>query len=382
MKTKKKSEITGAAEGPFFRQFDASLATLGLFALATGAVLYFAANLLIPIAFAGLISLLLSPAVRYLTRWHIPTALASLLVIAMLVVTAAAALTNLAEPANQWLSEAPTSVRELQRKAFGPKEQLANIQELADEVEELTTSDSPDRPQPVVVTGPSVLETFVGGVPVLVANIGIVIFLTYFLLASGDQLLRRITQCGRNWSEQRRIVSISRQLQSDLSRYLVTVTLINMTLGLAVAVAMHLLEVPNPLMWGAMTALLNFAPYLGALASAAVLTFVGLTTFDSLADALMVPGVFLVLTILEGQLLTPSIVGRRMSLSPIFVFLSVVVWGWLWGVVGALMAVPIVTTLKVFCDHVPALEPVGRFLRHERSEPAVRVSRTASHSSA
>ncbi|MGB5581401.1 MAG: AI-2E family transporter, partial [Woeseia sp.] len=200
------------------RKADVSLAIVGLFGLAVAAVLYFAANLLVPIAFAGLISLLLSPAVRLLTRWHVPTALASLLLVGLLVLATTVALTNLAEPANRWLSDAPTSVRELQRKTFGPKEKLANIQELANEVEELTASDSPQKAQPVVVTGPTVLESVVGGAPSLITTIGIVVFLTYFLLASGDQLLRRVTQCGRNWPEQRRIVSIARQLQADLSR--------------------------------------------------------------------------------------------------------------------------------------------------------------------
>lgn len=367
------------ANRPAWRHIDTALPILGLFVLAVGAVLYFAANLLAPIAFAGLISLLLSPAVRYLTRWRIPAALSSLLLVGLLVLAITAALANLAEPANRWISDAPTSVREVQHKVFGPKEKLANIQELADEVEELTAPASPNKAQPVVVTGPTVLESVVGGAPALITSIGIVVFLTYFLLASGDQLLRRVTQCGRNWSEQRRIVSIARQLQADLSRYLVTVTLINALLGATVAAAMYLLEVPNPLMWGVMAALFNFAPYLGALASAAILTFVGLTTFNTLSEALLVPGIFLAITIFEGQLLTPSIVGRRMALSPMFVFLSVIVWGWLWGVPGALMAVPIVTTLKVLCDHVPALEPVGRFLRHEKSEPPVDAVRASAY---
>ena len=111
----------------------------------------------------------------------------------------------------------------------------------------------------------------------------------------------------------------------------------------------------------------NFAPYVGALASAAVLTVVGISTFDTLGDSLAPVAVFLVLTILEGQLITPTVLGQRMSLSPLFVFLSVIVWGWLWGIAGALMAVPIVTSLKVLCDHVPGLKQIGDFARGDES---------------
>jgi predicted PurR-regulated permease PerM len=348
------------------------VATSGLFALAIAAILYFAAPLLIPIAFAVLISLLLSPMVRLMSRWRIPSKIGAMLLVTALVIAVVAALVNLAEPANQWLSDAPTSIRELQKQVFASREKLANIQQLADEVDQLRATGSAKQPQAVVVTGPTVLESVVGGLPTAATFLGIVIFLAYFLLASGDQLLRRATRCGRSWSGRRRIVTIARQVQSDLSRYLGTVTLINSALGVAVATAMHILGVPNPLLWGVMAALLNFAPYAGAVVSATILTLVGLMTFSSISDALLVPGAFVLLTVLEGNLLTPAILGRRMSLSPTIVFLSVIVWGWMWGVAGALMAVPIVTTLKVVCDHVPALEHIGRFLRSERPASAIK----------
>ena len=132
---------------------------------------------------------------------------------------------------------------------------------------------------------------------------------------------------------------------------------------------MYWLDVPNPFLWGTMVALFNFAPYVGAVVSTGVLTVVGLSTFDTLGDSLTPAAVFLCLTILEGQLITPTILGHRMALSPIFVFLAVIVWGWLWGIAGALMAVPIVTGLKVVCDHVPGLARVGDFVRSDEPRP-------------
>jgi predicted PurR-regulated permease PerM len=166
-------------------------------------------------------------------------------------------------------------------------------------------------------------------------------------------------------------VSISRQIEVDLSHYLATVTTVNFMLAIAVAAAMHWLEVPNPVLWGAMAGLFNFAPYVGALVSAAIMTIVGITTFDTLSDALMVPLTLLVLTILEGQVITPSVLGRRLAVHPLVVFLSIVFWGWLWGIAGALMAVPIITCLKVITDHVPQLNFLARFIRRESDLPEI-----------
>jgi len=338
-------------------------ALLALLLIAVVAVMYGAADLLVPIAFSLLLNLLLSPLVKALQRLGIPPALSAGVLVTTIVGLVVFAAGSLAGPAERWINEAPQSIREFQRQAFEAKDQLSGITELAEEVDELANTETPSNAQEVVVKGPGVLTSVVGQLPAIAAFTGIVIFLTFFLLASGDTLLRRTTRCGRTWAERRRIVSIARQIQADLSRYLGTVTVVNIILGAAVALVMHLLEVPNPLLWGAVAGLFNFAPYVGALATALVLTLVGITTFDSLTDALVVPLSFVALTILEGQLITPAVLGRRLSVHPLIVFLAIVFWGWLWGVAGALMAVPIVTSLKVVADHVPRLNIVASFIR-------------------
>lgn len=343
----------------------------GLFVLALIATLYFASDLLVPVAFAVMLSFLFSPVVRALQRRRVPPAITAFVIIIAIVWAVGFALNSLAEPAESWLRDAPRSLRDLQYELSHSEGRLANIQDLAEEVDQLAEGDPEPGTQPVVVKGPGVLDNLVGGLPAVTAFAGVVIFLTFFLLASGDSLLRRVTRCGRTWTERRRIVAIARQIQAELAVYLSTVTIINAALGGAVALVMHLLEVPNPLLWGATAALLNFAPYVGALATTVLLALVGLTTFDSLGQAFAVPAAFLALTVLEGQVITPAVLGHRMSLSPIFVFLSVIAWGWLWGVAGALMAVPIVTSVKVVCDHVPGLAPVSEFLRRSSGPRSV-----------
>ncbi|MDX1480998.1 MAG: AI-2E family transporter [Woeseiaceae bacterium] len=342
-----------------------SWAMMSLAFMAAGAALYVLADLMIPVTFAILIYLLLLPPVRWLGRRNVPTVVAAGLLILMITAILVTAVATLASPADRWLAEAPRSVRELQKELSASGGSMANIKELADEVDQLAKPDAANNAPEVVVSDKGTIELLVGGLPNAVAFAGIVFFLSFFLLASGDSLVRRITRCGRSYAERRRIVSITRQIQADLSRYLITVTGINAVLGLTVAFALYLMEVPNPLLWGAMVYLLNFAPYAGALISAVVLTLVGMMTFDTVSDALMVPGVFLVLTILEGQLITPAVLGQRMSMSPIVVFVTVIVWGWMWGIFGALMAVPILTSFKVVCDHVPKLRHVALFLRRD-----------------
>lgn len=342
----------------------------GLFILGFLATLYFASDLLVPVTFAVILSFLFSPIVRALQRCHVPPAITAFFIIVVAVWGVGSALNGLAEPAESWLRDAPRSLQELRYELSNSEGRLANIQDLAEEVDQLAEGDPDPGTQPVVVKGPGLVENLVGGLPALTAFAGVVIFLTFFLLASGDSLLRRVTRCGRTWTERRRIVEIARQIQYELAVYLSTVTIINAALGCAVAVVMHLMDVPNPLLWGATAALLNFAPYVGALATTVLLALVGLTTFDSLGQAFAVPAAFLALTVLEGQVVTPAVLGRRMALSPIFVFLSVIAWGWLWGVAGALMAVPIVTSVKVVCDHVPKLAPVSEFLRRNGDDLA------------
>jgi predicted PurR-regulated permease PerM len=252
----------------------------------------------------------------------------------------------------------------LQTKTLPARGKLADIQALADEVDELTKVEAAPQVQEVVVQPPGPLADFVGSLPSLLASAAVVVFLSYFLLASGDCLLQRATCCGRNLTERRRIVRIARHIQNDVSGYLTTVTLINTVLGIATGLALQLFGVPNPWLWGTMAGVLNFAPYMGALVSLFVLLVVGIMTFKLELLAFMVPGVFFALTVLEGQLITPLVLGRRMSLSPTVVFVSVIVWGWLWGGLGALMAVPIVTAFKVVCQHYPPLHYVHDFLRN------------------
>jgi predicted PurR-regulated permease PerM len=157
-------------------------------------------------------------------------------------------------------------------------------------------------------------------------------------------------------------VAIARETEASISTYLVTVTLVNVGLGMAVAGVMFLLKMPSPLLWGALAALVEFVPYLGATALFTVLGLAGLVTFDQLGHALLVPVAYLGVNLLQSQFISPMILGRRLTLNPVAILIGLVFWWWIWGVPGAFIAVPLIATFKIFCDHIEALAPIGEFL--------------------
>ena len=194
------------------------------------------------------------------------------------------------------------------------------------------------------------------------AGLAVVLVLLYFLLASGNLFLRKLIRILPTLADKKRAVDIARQLQRDLSRYLGTVTLINIGLGVAVGVAMHFLELPNPMLWGTMATVLNFVPYLGAMVGVVVIAGVSLLTLDSVGQAAIPPLVYFSCTALEGYFVTPMILGRSLTLNPVMILLSLLLWGWLWGIVGAVLAVPMLAVFKILCDHIKGMQPLGEFL--------------------
>jgi predicted PurR-regulated permease PerM len=193
--------------------------------------------------------------------------------------------------------------------------------------------------------------------------------LLFFLLATGDVLLQKTVRVMPTRADKARVVEIVRQIESQMARYFGTVTLINAGLGIATGIAMYALGMPNPVLWGAMAFAFNYCPYLGAAASLVVLTVVAALTFDGLKEVLAVPAVFFAFTVIEGQLLSPLILGRNLILNPVVILLSMLFWAWLWGVVGALLAVPILVGFKIFCEHDERLKPLGEWLGGRRDSP-------------
>lgn len=338
-----------------------SLATIGLFILALFYTLYFAQAFFLPIVLAILLNLLLSPLIRALKRGGIPEPLGAALVILALLGAAGGSVYGLAGPAKEWVAKLPRSVREAQDRLAKLRKPVEQVSKTAEQVEQAAkVTDS--KTQEVVVKGPSLSERFFGTTQTVLTGLLEVIILLYFLLAAGDLFLQKLIKMLPQLGDKKKAVMIAQETEASISTYLVTVTLVNLGLGLAVAGVMLLLKMPNPLLWGALAALAEFVPYLGATAVVAVLGLAGLVTFEQLGHALLVPAGYLAVNLLQSQFITPMILGRRLTLNPVAIFIGLVFWWWIWGVPGAFIAVPLLATFKIFCDHIKALAPIGEFL--------------------
>jgi predicted PurR-regulated permease PerM len=338
-----------------------SLAITGLFILAAFYTLYFGRAFFLPIVLALLLDFLLSPLIRALKRARVPEPLGAALVILALLGVAGGAVYGLATPAREWVAKLPESMRAAEARLDRLRRPVEQVSKTAEQVEQAAQVNAETAPE-VIVKGPSLTERVFGTTQSVLITAFEVIVLLYFLLAAGDLFLQKLIKVLPQLRDKKKAVAIARETESSISTYLVTITLVNLTLGLAVAGVMYLLGMPSPLLWGALAALAEFIPYIGATAMVAVLSLAGLVTFDQLGHALLVPAAYLAVNVLQSQFLAPLILGRRLTLNPVAIFIGLVFWWWIWGVPGAFIAVPLMATFKIFCDHIEGLSPIGEFL--------------------
>ncbi len=338
----------------------------GLLTLAIFYTFYFAKAVLIPIALAMLLNLLLAPVVRGLKRYlRLPPGFGAALVLLLGVAVVAGSIYGLSGPTTRWINELPIAMINLRLKVEELRQPVAEVQEAAQRVENLAQgAPDPNEQQPVevAVAGPGLTQTILGGAVSFVTGAVVMIALLFFLLASGDTLLRQAVSIAPRLSDKRRVVEIARDTEDDISYYLLTISLINAGLGVAVGVAMYLLGMPNALLWGVMAGVFNFVPFLGAVVGIGIVGLVAVLTFEQLWSIVLPPLTYLFLTSFEAQFVTPALLARRLTLNPVAVFLALIVWTWLWGVAGALLAVPLLATFKICCDHIEPLQPIGTML--------------------
>jgi predicted PurR-regulated permease PerM len=338
-----------------------SVSLTGLFILAMLYTLYFARAFLIPIVFALLLSQLLKPLVRGLRRAGLPDGAGAALVLALFLGAVGLTVYTISGPATQWVMAVPQSLPRIQAKLSTILRPMQRMSRTAEQVAEATDLDGSKTLQ-VEIKEESIAEAIFGGTQELVGTSIMVALLLLLLLGSGDLFLNKVIKVLPRLSEKKKAVQIARDTQAQISSYLVTTTLVNGAFGLVVGVALGLLGMPNPVLWGVVAGVTNFVPILGALVCTAVLAAVALIHFDSVGHALLVPAVFQLLNLLEGSYLTPKLVGQKLSLNPVVVFTAVLFWGWIWGIAGALLAIPVTAAVKIACDHIEGLSPLGEFL--------------------
>ncbi|MDQ6808829.1 MAG: AI-2E family transporter, partial [Verrucomicrobiota bacterium] len=270
---------------------------------------------------------------------------------------------RLTAPAASWLEKAPYSMQQLQRKLLPLRKPMEKVQQASTEIEKITTpEETGPKPSAVEVKQHPLTDALYGRTTELIMSSVLLLILLYFLLAYDGMILTKVIKLMPKLADKKRAVSIAHDIESHVSRYLLTITLINTCLGLAVGTAVGLLGLRNPIMWGAMVALLNFIPYLGALTGIVCMLLGAVLSYDSFAFALIFPAIYLALATLEGNFITPMVMGRSLTLNPIMILLSLTFWGWMWGIAGVILAVAILAGFKIFCAHIEPMEPIAEFL--------------------
>jgi predicted PurR-regulated permease PerM len=334
----------------------------GLFMLALLAALYAAREIVLPIILAIILNLLLQPALRLLERLHVPRMLGALLLIALLFGTIVAFVTGMSGPASSWAAKLPEGVPRLQEHLSFLRAPIEAVRQFWQQAQGYVSGDS----QPAASTSPAfgagLLLTIFSNTSAFAAGFLETVLVLFFLLLSGDTFLRRLVEVLPNFSDKRQAVEISQHIEHDISAYLITITIMNAAVGLTTALAMWLCGLGDPILWGAVAFLLNYVPILGPMIGVAMFTLAGLLTAKTLWLALLPAGLYFVIHLAEGEIITPTLLARRFTLNRVLVVLALIFWYWMWGVPGAILAVPMLAITKIVCDRIRMLAAFGHFL--------------------
>jgi predicted PurR-regulated permease PerM len=330
----------------------AQSATIGMFVILAIVALSLARPVLLPVASAFVVTMMLGPLSARAERYKLPSLLTAIVLWLLVIGVCYGVIVLLASPVVDWIGKAPDIGRNIQEKLHVLDRPLAALQELRDALlpSEKKGSVGVDiasfvQPALLVVT-PAIGQTFI-------------FFGTLFFMLLGRSQLRRVLVVFFDAREDRlRMLRIMNDIEHNLTSYLSVVAVINIAVGICGGFAAWVAGLPDPVAWAVLGFILNFIPYIGALIMEVGLFMVGLVTFPTLTHALLAPLLFLALATLEGHFITPSVIGHRLTLNPLTVFLSLVFWAWLWGPVGAFLAVPLLIMALVVVDHLfPEDEP-------------------------
>jgi predicted PurR-regulated permease PerM len=344
----------------------ARAAVIVLALMAAVAAAYAARSFLAPTFVALVLAVMLSPISAALERAGAPAPAAAALTIGPPLLALILALVWLAPLSAEWLNKAPAMVAELEREFQGVRESLQAVREAAEQVEEAANLGGEDRDTVVLADG-GLMSNLAVGAPAAVASCIYAVILMFFMLAERRRLRLAVLKLPLSSRMRSCLGQAMIDMGSDVAHYLLITAIINLVLGALSGIVLHAFGVPNAPLWGAGVALLNFIPYVGPVVMQAVIFIVCVTTQDSLSAAIWPTLSVIALNQIEGQVVTPLILGSRLQLSPLAVFLAVGFGGWLWGIAGAFVAAP----LLVMCRTLAA-----NLLRKKPAPPSISLSST------
>jgi predicted PurR-regulated permease PerM len=335
----------------------------GLFFLALLAVLYAAAEIVLPIVLAIILKLLLQPFVRVFDRLGVPRGIGAALAIAVLVTGIAGLVGAIAGPGASWAGKLPSAIPEVQQRLAFLQAPLATAQWVLQQVQGIISGGGSGVPLPQAPAARlNLLGALFSGTAAFATRLFTTLLVLFYLLVSGETFLRRIVEILPTFGNKRQAVETSLHIERDVSVYLITVTLINVTVGLCTLGVMWACGVANPLLWGVIALVLNYVPIIGPMIATVIFLMASVLSLGVTWWALLPVGLYFCVHVIEGEFVTPLLVARRFTVNPVAVILALIFWYWMWGVPGVILAVPMLAIIKIVCDDLRPFRAFGHLL--------------------
>lgn len=345
----------------------ASGALVLLTTLAVVAAAWLAQSVILPVLLAIFLSLIGNPIIRALRRLYLPRALAAILVVAGGLALTGVLVAQLIEPAKEWAHDVPKQVSRLTPKIKTFIKPVQDANRVAENIAQAAGGSAASAQKPMVVNATAEEDKLISlaATPKHLTQVFSVILLTLFFMIFGENLQRHAIELLPGRRKKKLTVEILQAIEREMSRYVMTISIINVAMGFAIALALHFIAqytIQEALLWGTMAALLNYAPYVGPAIGVAVMLIVGFVQEDQLWLALLPAGIYLALHTLEGQIITPIILGKRLAISPLILIVALLVFGSGWGIVGLLLAVPMLACVKIVLSKIEGMDGWARLL--------------------
>lgn len=317
---------------------------------------------MIPVTTAALGYFVLNRPRRWLGKVGIPPAGAAFFFTAIILIATIFAMVKLSEPVSEFIEGLPHLMADIETQLSMEGGALEAVNEAAEAADEVLNPGKEQTLEVEVVERSGIATVVAGFAPGLLSQIGFSIILLFFLVLSGDMFIRKVLQLSDRFKDKRRTVEVVHRIEHRLGSYLGGITLINISLGVAIGVSMWVWGLPNPAMFGVMAALLNFVPFVGAILGSAIAVAIAFTSIGGIWPAVGVWATYMALTSIEAQMITPLLISRHMKINTTVVFLSVAFFAWIWSVMGMIVTLPILTVIKIASEEIDALHNVGVFL--------------------
>jgi predicted PurR-regulated permease PerM len=333
----------------------------GLFLLALLAASYVAAEIIFPIVLAFVLMLVLQPAMRFFEKLHLPRSIAAVTIIVVLFGSFIGLGAALSGPGASWAQKLPGGLPRLEERLTFLSRPIQTLQKFLHQAQGLTQGAEPSVAT-VVVQGSGLSDMVLNATRAIASGLFTTVLVLFFLLVSGDTFLRRLVEVLPRFKDKRQAVQISQQVSEDISAYLITITIMNIAVGVAMGILAAACGLGDPVLWGTLAFLLNYVPFLGPAIGVVTFVFAGLLSIETLWLAFAPAAGYLCIHIVEGETITPMLLARRFTINPVLVILAVVFWYWMWGVPGAILATPMLAITKIICDRIEPLAAFGHFI--------------------